>query len=475
MDFRDVSVNSRWYASVAKIYSLGQMPLDSEYKFRPTEMISWETALEMAFAVRCAEPDTFELLQSFQQDQWESLPLQNTIAVRRAYTALDMGWVSYEEDLTQAPTREQLLQLWMKVFEVPIDTEATQTSFKDVSETDALAPFLVVARKLDLIPSSANFRPDSLIPRSEAAQWFVSFFEAEQEDRINREAPKDQFDDHRTATGREVTTDEQVRVSLLQKQVAEERIQRISEIVPVTDDLDIAGKSGFVRRKGEDRETFLKRLAEAKEAAGVDPAAQMLDYDALREKSLESRGIVEKEGESKIKIDDNSGFVRRQDETREEFLARLATAKEELAAKKLALQTTEETTLKASAPKVAGPTLPTQNLGKVKIEIDTDRMCNIKMSWETSEAFAARCGDIRDVEKETAYKEMFDSFRKRPGIQETVEPTEVTITTAESESDKPTLENRKMEVIFRRVNPEVEEDKQAAKIKTRRSQLGSGS
>jgi hypothetical protein len=111
----------------------------------------------------------------------------------------------------------------------------------------------------------------------------------------------------------------------------------------------------------------------------------------------------------------------------------------------------------------------------VKIEIDTDRMCNIKMSWETSEAFAARCGDIRDVEKETAYKEMFDSFRKRPGIQETVEPTEVTITTAESESDKPTLENRKMEVIFRRVNPEVEEDKQAAKIKTRRSQLGSGS
>lgn len=470
MDFRDVSTASRWYPSVAKIYSLGQMPLDAEFKFHPTEMTSWETALEMAFAVRCAEPDTFELLQSFKQNQWETLPLQNTLAVRRAYTALDMGWVSYEADLTKSPTREQLLQLWMKVFEVPVDTEATQTSFKDISKTDTLAPVLVAARKLDLIPSSANFRPDSLIPRSETAQWFVSFFEAEQEDRIDRSDQTDQFDDHKVATGREVTADEQVRISLLQKDVAEERRMRISEIVPVTDDLDIEGKSGFVRRKGEDRETFLKRLEEAKELAGVDPAEQMLDYAALREKSLEARGIVEKEVESKIQISDTSGFVRRQDETREEFLQRLDIAKQELATKKMALET-EDTTMKASAPKVAGPTLPTQNLGKLKIDIDTDRMCNIKMAWETSEAFAERCGDIRDTEKESAYKNMFDSFKKRPGIQETIEPVEVTVTTPSPTKDTPTLTRSKMDVALRRVEPELEKDEQTAKVKTRRSQL----
>jgi hypothetical protein len=470
MDFRDVSTASRWYPSVAKIYSLGQMPLDSDFKFRPTEMISWETALEMAFAVRCAEPDTFELIQSFQKNQWETLPLQNTVAVRRAYTALDMGWVSYEDDLTKSPTREQLLRLWMNVFEVPVDTEATKTSFKDISETDSLAPVLVAARKLDIIPSSANFRASSLIPRSESAQWFVSFFEAEREDRIDRSEQEDQFDDHKVATGREVTADEQVRAALLQKDVAEERRLRIAEIVPVTDDLDIEGNSGFVRRQGEDRETFLKRLAEAKEEVGVDPAKQMLDYAALREQSLASRGIVEKEVESKIQTTDTSGFVRRQDETREEFLQRLDIAKQELATKKLALET-ESDTMKASAPKVAGPMLPTQNLGKLKIDIDTDRMCNIKMAWETSEAFAERCGDIRDTEKEAAYKNMFDSFKKRPGIQETLEAVEVTVKSASPTKDTPTLTRSKMDVALRRVEPELEKDEQTAKVKTRRSQL----
>lgn len=468
MDFRDVSTSSRWYPSVAKIYSLGQMPLDSEFKFRPTEMVSWETALEMAFSVRCAEPDTFELLQSFKQDQWESLPLQNTIMVRRAYTALDMGWVSYEEDLTKSPTREQLLRLWMKVFEVPVDTEATKTSFKDIPVTEKIAPLLVAARKLDLIPSSAKFRPDSLIPRSEAAQWFMSFLEAEQEERIDRVGETEQFDDYKVATGREVTADEQVRIALLQKDVAEERRLRIAEIVPVTDDLDIEGKSGFVRRNGEDREAFLKRLAEAKEVAGVDPSKQMLDYSVLREKSLATRGIVEKEAESKIQTSDTSGFVRRQDETRESFLQRLSIAKRELATKKIALQS-EGTSMKASAPKVAGPTMPTQNLGKLKIEIDTDRMCNIKMAWETSEEFAERCGDIRDTEKETAYKKMFDSFKKRPGIQETVEPVEVTVTPISPTKDAPALTRSKMDVALRRIDPEIEKEEQTAKLKTRRA------
>lgn len=471
MEFRDVSARSRWYPSVAKIHSLGQMPLDKEYKFRPTKMLSWETALEMAFAVRCMEADAFELLQSFRQDQWETLPLQNTIAVRRAYTALDMGWVSLEQDLTKQPTREQLLRLWVEVFEVPVDPLATKTSFQDIDSDNVLAPMLVVARKLDLIPSSKNFRPGSSIPRSEAAEWFLSFFEAEQNDRIDRTAQEYQFDDHKVATGREVTEDEQVRMALLQKEVAEARRQRIADIVPMADDLDIEGKSGFIRRKGEDRTDFLNRLAAAKEATGIDPTKILLDYESLREKSLANRGIVEREVVSKIQTFDMSGFIRRQGEGREEFLARLNSAKKELEEKKIALNGAP-VSMKASAPKVAGPIFPTQNLGKLKIEIDTDKMCDIKMNWETTETFRDRCGNIREIEKVSFYQKIFDSFRKRPGIQKVTEPVEVTIKSAEPNKDAPTLERSRMDVIFRRANPEVELEEQTAKIKTRRSLLG---
>ncbi len=471
MEFRDVSVRSRWYPSVAKIHSLGQMPLDEEYKFHPTKMMSWETALEMAFAVRCMEADAFELLQSFQQDQWRTLPLQNTIAVRRAYTALDMGWVSLDYDLTKQPTREQLLRLWIQVFDVPIDPLATQTSFQDIDPEDPLAQRLVVARKLNLIPSSKNFRPTSLMPRSEAAEWFLSFFEAEQADRIDRTAQEYQFDDHKVATGREVTEDEQVRIALLQKEVAEARRQRIAGIVPITDDLDIEGRSGFIRRKGEDRTKFLKRLAEAKETAGIDPTKILLDYEALREKSLANRGVVAREVTSKIQIFDTSGFIRRQGEDREEFLVRLNSAKKALEEKKIALNG-DSVSMKASAPKVAGPTSPTQNLGKLKIDIDTDKMCDIKMSWETTKMFQDRCGDSQDAEKISAYKKIFDSFRKRTGIQQTTEPVEVTIKPAGPNKDAPTLERSRMDVIFQRANPEIEEDEQTVKIKTRRSLLG---
>ncbi len=469
MDFRDVSTRSRWYPAVSKVYSLGQMSLNERFQFLPTKMLSWDTALEMAYAVRCTQADSFELLRSFHQEQWENFPLQNTFSARRAYTALDMGWVSYDIDITKTPTREQLLRLWMNVFEVPIDSFATKTSFNDISDSDEIASTLVAARKLDLIPTSKNFRPNSSIPRSEAAQWFISFFEAEREDRIDRSILEDQFDDHKVATGREVTSDEQVRGAVLQKEVAEVRRQRIAKIVPIKADLDIEGKSGFIRRKGEDREDFLKRLAVAKEEAG--PSEKMLDYAALREKSLESRGVVAQKVESKIKVTDTSGFVRRQEESREDFLKRLSLAKKELEQKKIALALTSPV-MKAAAPKAAGPSMPTQNLGKLKIDMDVDKMCNVKMNWETTEMFQERCGNIRDKNKETAYRKMFESFRKRPGIQETLEPVEVTVKPASPTKDAPTLKRSKMDVIFRRVDPEEEMERQTIKIKTRRSRLG---
>jgi hypothetical protein len=426
-------------------------------------MISWETALKMAFAVSCSQPDSFELLRSFEQDQWENFPLQNTLIARRAYTAIDIGWISYADDLTKSPTRAQLFKLWMNVFEVPINESAIQTSFNDIPDSYDMAPMLVAARKLDLIPASKNFRPTAFVPRSEAAQWFVSFFEAEQSGLIDRTKQKDQFDDHKVATGREVTNEEQTRIALLQKEVAEERRQRIAEIVPVTDSLDIEGNSGFIRRKGEDRETFLKRLAIAKKE---DPVKNMINYDDLRKKSLKNRGVVEKKVESKIQFANTSDFIRRQGETRSEFLTRLLTAKRELNQKKLALN---PTTAKASAPKLIGPTMPSQNLGKLKIQLDTDKMCDVKMNWETTESFQKRCGIIRDKEKETAYRKTFELLKKRPGIQETIEPVEVTIKPALPSKDAPTLKQSRMDVIFRRFDPEEEMEKQTAKIKARRS------
>ncbi len=456
MDFRDVSAKSSWYEAVSQIYSLGQMRLDENFNFAPRDVLTWDSVLEMAFAVQCAEPDDFDLLRSFDLPSLKNYPLQNTLKSRRVYTAFDTGWLTSDVDIMQAPTREQVLRLWMKAFAVPVNKLATNTSFEDIESTDSLAPLLVAARKYDLIPATKRFRSESVMSRAEGAQWFVSFFNAEQEGRIDRSEEMDQFDELRGGTGREVTEEEQVRVALIQKEIAEERNERIAQIVPLPEDLDTTGKAAFIRRQGESEEDFLKRLEAAKQGL---PEIVLPDYEELAEQSLIARGVVPREvSESMIQIEDRADFIRRQDEDREEFLQRLAAAKRELEQKKIALQPAVElTTMKTSAP--------LQNEVQLQITQETDMSCRVKEEGETDAMFEARCLGVENKVEKTIYDKILEFFRKTPSQQEMEECEEVTISAPPEEPEMPQLDKTRLDVIFRIVTPEEEARNSTTKTK----------
>lgn len=475
MDFSDVPTKSRWYPTVAKMHSLGEMKLDADKNFRPTEELTWDELLEMTFSVECREPDTYALLRTFDLEQFEGFPLRNSIESRRIYTALDEGWISLDTDLSQSPTREEILRLWMNSFVVPIDDESTLTSFTDVDEE--LAPVVVAARKFDLIPDATTFRGDSPLLRQEAAQWFVSFYDAEQDDLIDRSGPLNQFDDMKRFVSYEATKEAQARGALLQKEIAQERIARIMENAPTLSDEELAGNSGFVIRKGESRDEFRERLAIAKEKVEEDRQKLLaeMDYDKLREESLDRRIEERVVAESKIQITDKSGFIRRANETREDFLVRLDAAKQALEEKKVAVEATSVEVMRTSAPKVvAGPTRATQDAGRIKIDLEEDKTCRVKMNWETSAEFRERCYEqtAEEIEaKKKAYKKSFDLFSKREGYyeeqQQTVEPAEVTITAPSQTDSESIFERRRLDVALRRSPMETTETA-SSRIKTRR-------
>ena len=475
MEFSDVQTKSKWYTTVAKMHSLGQMKLTEDRKFRPEEALSWNELLDMTFAVDCRQPDTFDVLRSFKHDAWDNFPLRNTIEARRAYTALDEGWVTTDTDLSEVPTREEVLRLWMNIYAVPVDQAATTTSFTDVSGT--IVPTLVAARKFSLIPASSTFRANRPLVRKEAAEWYTMFYDAEQAELINRDAPLNQFDDKKRSISYVASKEAQAEGALLQREIAEKRIDRIMEGAVQLSDEELAGNSGFVIRRGESRDDFRERFAIAKESVEAEKQKLLakMDYEKMRKESLASRIEEKVVKESMIKVVDRSGFIRRAGESRDDFRERLDIAKAALAEKKLALSVTP-VAMRASAPKiVGGPTRATQALGRIKVDLEEDKMCRVKMSWETKTQYRKRCNKQTESElqaKKDAYKKSFDRLTKREGFyeakQQTVEPEEVTVTAPTKSSSESILKKRRMDVALRR-SPEVEtETASSGRVKLRR-------